>query len=118
VRQERACQTDVEAAAGDRVEHRDLAGELERMIEHRQQGAGHQPHVLRALRQRRQEDDRIGRVAAVRLEVVLDGACVGEAERVGFLRQRERFGEIVLGALLPGPDAGKKLHAELHRSGL
>src|ERR1700680_2621300 len=45
---------------------------------------------------------------------MLDRAGMGEAEPVGFFRQRQRFGEIVPGALAGGPDAGEKLHTELH----
>jgi hypothetical protein len=40
VRQEGARKADVEPPAGNAVEHRDLAGELEGMIEHRQHRAG------------------------------------------------------------------------------
>src|SRR5262249_32271535 len=69
----------------------------------------------RALRERRQEDDGVRRVAAIGLEIVLDRARVREPERIGFLRQRQRFGKIGVGALLRRPDAGEELHAELHQ---
>ena len=54
VRQERAREADLEAAAGDRVHHPDLAGELERIVEHRQHRAGDQP------------DERVTAAAALR----------------------------------------------------
>ena len=46
VRQERARKPDIEPPAGNAVEHRDLARELERMIEHRQHRAGDEAHRL------------------------------------------------------------------------
>ena len=107
VRQERARKADVEPSAGDRVEHGDLARELERMIEHRQHRAGDQAHRLRALRQRGEKDDRVRAVAAVAGEIVLDGAGMGEAERLGFLRDRQRFRKVVGRALVGMIDAGK-----------
>ena len=76
VQQERAREADVEPAAGNAVEHRDLAGELERMVEHRQHRAGDQPHGLGALRDGAQKHDRVRAVAAVAIEVMLDGARV------------------------------------------
>jgi hypothetical protein len=114
VRQERARKADVEASARDAVEHRDFAGKLERMVEHRQHGAGDEAHGARALRHRRKEHDGVGAVAAVAREVVLDGAGVGEAELLRFLRDRKRFREVVGGALVGVVDGGKELHTELH----
>ena len=76
VRQERAREPDVEPAARNAVEHRDLARELERMVEHRQHRAGDEPHRLRALRHGAEKDDRVRAVAAVAGEVVLDGAAM------------------------------------------
>ena len=43
VRQEGARETDLHAAVGDRVDHADLAGELQRIVEHRQHRAGDEP---------------------------------------------------------------------------
>ena len=116
VRQERAREADVEAAAGNPVEHADLARELQRMIEHRQHRPGDEPHAARALRQRRQEDDRVGAVAAVAIEVMLDRARMREAELLGLRGDGEAFGKINVGALLARVDLGKKLHTELHRA--
>src|SRR5690606_13835206 len=48
VRQEGARKADLEPAAGDGVEHADLARELERIVEHRQHGAGDEPRRLAA----------------------------------------------------------------------
>ena len=114
VQQERAREPDVEPAARNAVEHRDLAGELERMIEHRQHRAGDEAHRLGALRHGGEKDDRVRAVAAVAREVVLDGARVAEAQRLGFLRDRQQFRVIVGGALVGVVDGGKKLHTELH----
>ncbi len=114
MRQERARKPDIEAPARNAVEHRDLARELERMIEHRQHRAGDEAHRLRALRHGGEEDDRVRAVAAVAREIVLHGARVAEAQFVGFLHDRERFRVIVGGALVGLIDRGKKLHTELH----
>ncbi|HEY6992207.1 MAG TPA: hypothetical protein VH397_00715 [Xanthobacteraceae bacterium] len=114
VRQEGARKADVEPPARDAVEHRDLARELEGMIEHRQHRAGDETQRRRALRDRGEKDDRVRAVAAVAREVVLDGARVGEAELLRFLRDRKRLRVIVGGALVGVIDGGKKLHTELH----
>ena len=53
---------------------RDLARELERMVEHRQHRPGDEAHRLRALRHGSEKDDRVRAVAAIAGEVVLDGA--------------------------------------------
>ena len=114
VQQERAREPDVEPPARNAVEHRDLARELERMIEHRQHRPGDEAHRLRTLRHGGEEDDGIGAVAAIAREVVLDGARVPEPQRLGFLRDRQRFRIIVGGALVGVVDGGEKLHTELH----
>ena len=72
----------VQPPVRDRVEHPDLAGNLERMIEHGKHGAGQQPRFARALRGGGQEHVRVRAVAAVRLEIVLDRADLREAELV------------------------------------
>ena len=69
----------------DRIEHRDLAGELERVVEDRQHRAGDQPRSLRALRRGGEEDDRVGAVAAIGMEIVLDGADMAPAVAIGKL---------------------------------
>ena len=114
VRQERARKADVEPSAGNAVEHADLAGELERMVEHRQHRAGDEPHGLGALRGGAEKHDRVRAVAAVAVEIVLDRARVGEAQLVGFLGDRERLRVVVGRALVGMIDGGKKLHTELH----
>ena len=78
VRQERAREADIEPAAGDGVEHADLARELERMIEDRQHRAGDESGALRARRCGGEEDDRVGAVAAILVKVVLDGTDVAK----------------------------------------
>ncbi len=114
VRQEGAGEADIEPSARDCIQHADLAGELERMIENRHDGSGDEPRAPGARRGGGEEDDRVGRIAAVALEIMLDGADMGKAERVGFLGDGERFREIGARALLLGSDAGEELHSELH----
>jgi hypothetical protein len=68
VRQERAREADVEPPARDGIEHADLAGQLERIVEDREHRAGYQR--TRPLRSGAQEYDRVGAVAAVGLKIV------------------------------------------------
>ena len=49
MRQESAGKADVETALRDGVEHRNLAGKLQRIIERRHHRAGDQPHLFGAL---------------------------------------------------------------------
>jgi hypothetical protein len=114
VRQKGAGKSDVEPPAGNAVEHSDFARELERVVEHRQHRAGDEAHRLRALRRGGEKDDRIGAIAAVTGEVVLDGADVPEAQCLRFFGDRKRFGVVFGGALVGMIDGGKKLYAELH----
>ena len=114
MRQEGAREADVEAAMRNGVEHGDLAGELDRVVEGRHDRAGDEPHVFGARRRRRQKHDRIGAIAAIALEIMLDRARVGVAERLGLLGDGEAFGKIIRGALVAWPEIGKKLYAELH----
>ena len=114
VRQKGAGKSDVEPPAGNAVEHSDFARELERVVEHRQHRAGDEAQRLRALRRGGEKDDRIGAIAAITGEVVLDGADVPEAQCLRFFGDRKRFGVVFGGALVGMIDGGKKLHAELH----
>ncbi len=117
VRQERAREPDFESSARDRVEHADLAGELERMVEHRQHRAGDQARASRPLGGGGEEDDRVRAVAAVLVEVVLDGADVGESQRVAQGDQVETLGEVAVRRLGVGADVGEELNPELHGGG-
>src|SRR6185437_2427486 len=72
MRQESACEADIETAARDGIEHSDLAGKLERIVERRHHRAGDEPHLLGALRDSGQKQYRVRAVAAVALEIVLD----------------------------------------------
>ena len=114
VRQERAREADIEAPAADRIEHRDFAGQLHRIVERRQYRAGDQPRLPRPLRRGGQEDDWVRAVAAIIMEVMLDDADMGEAEPVGLLGKVQRFPEIGFARFLLGLHIGEKLHAELH----
>ncbi len=89
VRQEGAGKADVEAAAGNGIEHGDLAGKFQRVVERRHHRAGDQPHFFGARRRRRQKHDRIGAIAAIALEIMLDRARVGVAERLSLLGDGE-----------------------------
>src|SRR5262245_56947742 len=72
VRQKRARKSGIESPARNAVEHRDFAGELERVIEHRKHRAGHEAYRFRPLRDGGEKDDWIRAIAAVTGEVVLD----------------------------------------------
>src|SRR4029077_17274807 len=76
--------------------------------------AGDEAHRLRALRYGGEENDRIGAIAAVTGEIVLDRAGVGKPQFFRFFRDRKRLGIVIGGALVGVIDGGKKLHAELH----
>ena len=112
--QECARKAHVKPPAGDRIEHADFPGKLERVVEDRKHCAGHKPHVARTLRGRAQEDDGIGAIAAIGLKIVLDGAHMGETQLVGFGRDVERVVEIIPRRFLLRRYIGKELKAELH----
>ena len=114
VRQEGAGKTDVEAALRDAVEHGDLAGKLQRIVERRHHGAGDETHFFRALRRRGEKQQRVRAIAAVTPKIVLHRAGVAVAQRLGLLGDRQAFLEIGCRALVFGRDAGKELNAELH----
>ena len=116
VRQEGACEADLESTARDRVEHADLARELQRVVEDGEHRAGDEPHRRRARRRGGQEDERVRRVPAVVVEVVLDGADVREPERLGLLGEPQRLVEVLARRRRLGPDGWEELNAELHRA--
>ena len=114
VGQKGAGEADVEAPAGDGVEHRDLAGKLERVIEGRHHRAGDQPNGLGARCDRREKRDRVWAVAAIAFEIMLDRTGVAIAERFGFFGYGKTLREILRGALILGLKIGKELNSELH----
>ena len=114
VRQEGAGEADVEAAAGNGVEHGDLAGKLERIVERRHDRAGDEPHFFGARCRCRQKHDRVGAIAAIALEIMLDRTRMRIAERLGLFGDGEALGKILRGALVARPEIGKELNAELH----
>jgi hypothetical protein len=79
-RQKSPREPDIEAPAADRVQHADLAGELERVVEYRQDRARHQTGTMRTLRGRGQKEHRVRAVAAIVMKIMLDDANVGESE--------------------------------------
>ena len=61
-----------------------------------------------------EKHDRIGAIAAVGLEIVLDGAHMGEAQPVRLLGNVQAVAEVIAPRLLPRRHIGKELQAELH----
>jgi hypothetical protein len=114
VRQKSPREPDIEAPAADRVQHTNLAGELERVIEYRRDRAGHQTSATRALRGRGEKEHWVRAIAAIVMEIMLDDANVGEPEFFRLLCEEERFVEIFAARFLLGLDVGKKLHAKFH----
>jgi hypothetical protein len=114
VRQKSASKPDIEPAAADRIQHADLTGELQRMVEHRQRRARHEPGMAGALRSRGQKKHRVRAVPAIVMKIMLDDADVGEAELFRLLGEDERILKIFGSRFLLGPYVGKELHTELH----
>ena len=114
MRQEGARETRLHAALRDRIQHGDLAGELERVVEYRQHRAGDQARRLGALGRGGEENDRVGRIAAVRVEIMLDRADMAPAVAVAKIDQPQAFVEILRAAFLLRPDTGEELHPEIH----
>ena len=114
VRQESARHAEIQTAAGNRVQHARLAGDLERMVEHRQHGAGHDARLPGPLRGGAEKDHRRRAVAAVGEEVVLDGPHVAVAVDVDQVAERQAFGEILGAGLGLRADGREELNAEFH----
>ena len=109
VGQEGPREAGVEAAIRDAVEHRQLAGVLQRVVERGHDGAGDEPDVWRALRGGAEEDDRVRAGAAVGLEMMLHDADRGEAELVGTFGQVQALREVLRADFCSGRKHGKKL---------
>ncbi len=118
VRQKGACEADVEPAARDRVAHGDLAGELEGVIEDREHGAGDQTCSLGPLRGSGEEEQRVGAVAAIPMEVVLHDADRVVPEPVSGLGDVECVAEVVLARFNLRRYRRKELDPKLQRSAL
>ena len=114
MRQESAGKANVQPAIAQCVQHRELAGKLQRIVEGRQHGAGDEARALGELRRRREEHHRVGAVAAVWMKVVLDSAYMAIAVAVAKTDQRQCFLPIIARRLHLGADVGKKLDADLH----
>jgi hypothetical protein len=104
----------VEPSPAERVEHRELPGQLQGMVERGQDRAGDHAHARRPLGARGQEHGRVRAVATVGREVVLDHLHAVVAEGVRPLGQGQRLLEV-----LPGRDpvraaVGEEADAELH----
>ena len=109
VGQEGPSEPAVQAAVGDRVQHADLAGYLQRVVEDRQHGAGEQPRLAGALGGRGEEDMGRRAVTAVGFEVMLNRADLGEAEFVAEAGQVQAFVPILLPRFFFGADVGEEL---------
>ena len=114
MRQEGAREARLDPTVRDGVEHGDLGRHLERMVEDRQKRAGDETRSCRALRRRRQEHDRVRAVAAIAVEIMLDGADMAVAELVHQIDEAERFVPIDLRRLLLRAGIRKKLEPEMH----
>src|SRR6185437_7680370 len=84
------------------------------MVEDRQHRAGDEAHLPRALRGGGEEDDGIGAVAAIAVEIMLDGAHMAVAELVAELGEIEALVPIVLRRFLVRTDVRKELDTEFH----
>src|SRR5262249_31758487 len=105
----------VEAAVAEVVEGRQLRGQLDRIVEGWNHRAGDRADPLRAGRDGGQEDHGIRRVAAIVVEVVLDGLDRTEAEPVGALDQAQALGEVFRRRIVARAERRKEVEAELHR---
>ena len=93
--QEGAGEADIKAAVAQRVRHRDLAGELQWVVERRQHRPGDKPGMARALRGGGEEQEGVGAVAAVGVKVVLDRADMAVAILVAQVDQPQRLLPVV-----------------------
>ena len=116
VRQKSTGETHFQPPFADRVEHPDLARELQRMIESRQDGAGNQLYPASALRSRRKECDRVGRVATVPLKIMLYDSDVVKAEFISLSSQSETLIKINVSGLLLRSDVGEKIDTYFHKA--
>src|SRR6266542_3513741 len=114
VGQEGAGEADVQAAVREVVEHGELARQLDRVVERRDDRPGDQPHPPGPLGGGGQEGDRVRAVAAPRGEIVLDRLDVAVAELLGLLAKLEAL--VVEGrtGLLVRRDRGEEVDPELH----
>ncbi len=111
---ERAADAHVEPPVAEIVQHRQLAGQLDRVVEGRDDGAGDEPDPPRARGDRAQQHDGVRGGAAVVVEVVLDGLDRAEAERIGALGQAQHLVEVLRGRGVGGAKRGKEVEAEVH----
>src|SRR5690349_11814013 len=116
MRQKGAGETDLEPAVLDRIEHADLAGELKGIVKDREDRAGDELRLLAALGRGGQEQQRVGRIAAIGIEIMFDGADMTPAVGIGELAEAQAFVEILLARFLRRADIGKELHPEIHEA--
>src|SRR5207244_5915787 len=82
--------------------------------EGREYGTGDEADPAWAGGDRRQQGDRVRRMAAVVVEVVLHGLDGVEAERVGALGQPQALREVLCGRVVARPERREEVEAELH----
>ena len=114
--QKGARHTDIGTAAGNRIQHRDLAREFERIVERGQYGTSHQARVLRALRRGRQKHNRVRAVTAVSVKVMLDRADMGVAQRVAQIDGAQRFVPVIPSRFFGFGHIGEKTDSEFNRA--
>ena len=95
---------DIQPSVAQRIQHRQFAGELQRIVERRQHRAGDQPRLLRQLRGGGQEHHGIGAVAAIRMEVMLHGPDMAVAITVAQGDEPQRLLPIVARGFLRRAD--------------
>ena len=109
---------DIRPPAGNGIEHRDFAGEFERVVECRQHRAGDQARLFRALRRRRQENDGVGTVTAIGMEIMLDGADMRVAVLIAQVDKAQRFFPVIPPGFFRRPHIGEKADPEFHNASL
>src|SRR5581483_440093 len=118
VGQEGPGETDLEPPAADRVEHADLAGQFQRVVEDRQHRSGDQAKTPAPLGGGGKEHDRAGRVAAIVVAVVLDDPDVVVAQHIGAFDEVEAFTEVASGRFLLRSDIREEVDTDVHPAGL
>ena len=97
MRQESAGKADFQPAAGNRIHHGDLAGELQGVVEHRQHRAGDEPDGARDCCGGAQKYQRVGAIAAIRMEIVLDRSHVAVPKSLRQRGELQRVAPVLLG---------------------
>ena len=114
MRQKSTGETHFQATLADAVEHSDLPGKLQGMIESRQNGTSNQLYPAAALRCRREECDRVWRVATVPLKIMLNDTNMMKSERICLGNKAKTLVEIDVRSFLLRSDIREKINAYFH----